>query len=291
MYIKLDRCPSCDSDNVTNHLIASDYLVSNESFALFKCQACTLLFTNPRPNTERLYEYYQSDNYVSHNASRKSPLDLIYHVVRRITTRQKINLLSTYHPSGNLLDYGSGIGYFVQKAQKYYDSYGVEPNSRALAESQKSNSATLVSSLDQLPTALTYDVITLWHVLEHIHDLNQTFENLLRKLSRHGHLFIALPNHLSADASYFGDDWAGYDVPRHLYHFSPHSFQLYLKKYKLKLIKVLPMYFDSYYVSLLSQHRGTFIKKLATAMKIGYSSNQSAKTSGHYSSQIYIVSK
>ena len=179
----------------------------------------------------------------------------------------------------------------MQKAQKYYDSYGVEPNSRALAESQKSNSATLVSSLDQLPTALTYDVITLWHVLEHIHDLNQTFENLLRKLSRHGHLFIALPNHLSADASYFGDDWAGYDVPRHLYHFSPHSFQLYLKKYKLKLIKVLPMYFDSYYVSLLSQHRGTFIKKLATAMKIGYSSNQSAKTSGHYSSQIYIVSK
>jgi predicted SAM-dependent methyltransferase len=135
-----------------------------------------------------------------------------------------------------------------------------------------------------------FDIITAWHVVEHIHDLKETLRLLRKKLSKEGFMFIAIPNIASHDAKLYGAEWAAYDVPRHLYHFNQSSFVFLLKKLKLQLIEVLPMPFDSYYVSLLTEKNnpnGSFLNGLRT----GYISNQKAKESCNYSSLIYIVSK
>lgn len=289
MYKKIDFCPSCKHVTFANRLIAKDHLVSDESFAIVQCQACLLLFTNPRPSDSRLPHYYDSDHYVSHNDKKNSLQNFVYRVVRQITLRQKLKTIRKYHTSGSLLDFGAGTGAFLQKAGAHFDITGVEPSSNAVEHAPVSIKARIYETLDSFKSDQKFDVITLWHVLEHLPNLGTAFREITERLSKKGHLFIAVPNPNSWDSKHYGAHWAGYDVPRHLYHFGQEAMGAFLKPYGLRILETKPMTFDAYYVSMLSERHLTNPYSFIKGLYMGYRSNRSAYISGQYSSLLYVI--
>lgn len=290
MYEKLEQCPTCKNKQFNNYMICDDHSVTGESFALVRCRNCQLVFTNPRPEESNLSKYYKSDAYISHTDQANSIINLIYKVIRKYTLSKKVSLVTKLNSrKGSLLDFGCGTGDFVKVASKSgWQAFGYEPDYDARKLASDKNPSAIIESIKQIPEEL--DIITAWHVVEHISDLKNTLSTLSKKLKVGGHLIIAVPNHQSFDANSYGEKWAAYDVPRHLYHFDSNSMKFLVKKLKLSLTDIQPMKFDSYYVSMLSEK----YKKngsLINAIKIGYQSNRKAKTTKEYSSLIYIIKK
>ncbi|WP_100338283.1 class I SAM-dependent methyltransferase [Hymenobacter chitinivorans] len=294
-YERLENCPVCGKSEFRNKLVVEDKSVSKESFAIVQCQNCTFQFTNPRPGIEAIGRYYESDDYVSHNSTATGVINQAYKVARFFTMRRKVALVNKLAPrKGKLLDYGCGTGHFLAAARSGgWQVAGVEPNARAQQEAservgQPIGNENLVSF-----ESASFDAITLWHVLEHVHNLNETLQQLVRLLKPDGVLIIAVPNVDSLDAQHYRQDWAAYDVPRHLYHFSPKTMKLLLKKHKLTVPETLPMPLDAYYVSMLSEkHRAERGGGLMNVLKAGYKSNKYAEEhEGLYSSVIYVAHK
>lgn len=292
MYEKLDNCPLCKGHKFTNHLIVNDHSVSTESFALMRCDDCSLIFTNPRPDSENIWRYYQSDQYISHTNSTRNLRELLYKLVRIYALRSKLSLIRKYHPNPSLLDYGCGTGHFLQHAlNNKIQVLGIEPTKETTIPKNSAIYNHTFTDLNSLPAKQSFDIITAWHVMEHVHNLRDTFKALVKKLNDGGHLILALPNPSSHDAIKFQEYWAGYDVPRHLYHFNQTSIKTIAKKFKLKLVDTVPMYFDAFYVSMLSEKYKGNKQPLLQGLIQGYNSNNSAKKSGEYSSLIYVLKK
>jgi len=294
-YERLESCPVCGKNEFRNKLVVEDKSVSKESFAIVQCQSCTFQFTNPRPGLADIGRYYESDDYVSHNSAATGVINQAYRVARFFTMRRKVALLNKQAPrKGKLLDYGCGTGHFLATARADgWQVSGYEPSPRAREEAtqrvgQPIGSESLVSFQQG-----SFDAITLWHVLEHVHTLNETLQQLISLLKPDGVLIIAVPNVESLDAQHYRQDWAAYDVPRHLYHFSPKTMKLLLKKHKLTVREMLPMPLDAYYVSMLSEkHKAERGGGLLTVLKAGYKSNRYAEEhEGLYSSVIYVSSQ
>ncbi|WP_349566191.1 class I SAM-dependent methyltransferase [Ekhidna sp. MALMAid0563] len=249
-----------------------------------------MVFTNPRPEQSSLPDYYQSDQYISHTDKGNSLINFIYKLVRKYTITRKIKLIDKLNRgSGSLLDYGCGTGDFIKAANKKgWHAYGYEPDKDAKNIASAKNPDKILDKIENHNGP--FDIITAWHVIEHVSELNKTIKNLKKILAPDGHLIIALPNHKSYDAAYYKEFWAGYDVPRHLYHFDQESIKSFASKFKLRLIHTLPMKFDSFYVSMLSEkYRGN--ANLLNAIKIGLKSNNKARDTNDYSSLIYIFKK
>ncbi len=289
MYEKLEECPICSNKRFDNFLICDDYSVSKESFALVKCTKCSLILTNPRPKKEAIGKYYQSDHYISHTNKANSLTNFLYKAVRYYTTRQKVQLIKKLNRHvGKVLDYGCGTGDFLTACKnKKWKVQGVEPDDKARLIAEQKSLTDIHSNIAQINEK--FDVITAWHVVEHISDLVTTIKTLKKKLKDGGFFVIALPNHMSHDALSYQDKWAAYDVPRHLYHFNRTSMQHFAKKFKLTIKEVLPMKFDAYYISMLSEKykRGNLFRALKTGLK----SNNLASKNGEYASLIYILKK
>ncbi len=290
MFEKLENCPSCGHPQFHNHLICTDHTVSGESFALVKCGKCELIFTNPRPTNQVLPSYYQSSEYISHTNRANSLVNFIYKLVRSITLRHKLKLITRLTKKRELLDFGCATGHFIRFCeQRGWSVTGLEPNEQARATALSGLNGSVHEELKEI--SQTFDIITAWHVIEHVSNLNETIKQLAKLLNDKGTLVIALPNCNSLDAKHYKEHWAGYDVPRHLYHFTQKSFSNLLSKHKLKLIETLPMKYDAYYVSLLSERHMTGKSHFLNAIQQGKKSNLSAKQSFEYSSLIYILSK
>lgn len=292
MYEKLEECPSCKHPKFSNYYIITDYSISDESFALVKCDKCKLIFTNPRPSEENIGKFYQSEDYISHTNKANNLTNFLYKKVRSITLKEKIQLLKSYTDRNKLLDFGCGTGAFLNHTLKNkFDSIGYEtdPSARAIAE--KTSETKILADLKSLQKVKGLDIITAWHVIEHVHKLRNTLNTLRKCLSDDGYLFIALPNPNSYDAELYKEFWAGYDVPRHLYHFTKKSFTQLAHKCKLEVKEIHPMTYDAYYVSLLSEKYKTgkihYFKSFLTGLK----SNKKAITTGEYSSLIYVLTK
>ncbi|UYZ62248.1 class I SAM-dependent methyltransferase [Hymenobacter weizhouensis] len=295
IYERLEKCPVCGKTEFRNKLIVEDKSVSKESFAIQQCTACTFQFTNPRPSAAGIGRYYESEEYVSHNSGAGGVINQAYKVARFFTMRRKVALVNQQAPrKGRLLDYGCGTGHFLAAAKANgWQVAGLEPNPRARQEaSQRVGQPIGTKGLSEFDSE-TFDAITLWHVLEHVHELNDTLRQLINLLRPDGALLIAVPNVDSLDAQHYRQDWAAYDVPRHLYHFSPRTMTQLLKKHKLEVQQVLPMPLDAYYVSMLSEkHRAERGGGLLAVLKAGYQSNRYAAThDGQYSSLIYVARK
>ena len=292
MFEKIENCPICDSPSFTNHLICEDHSISGESFAIVKCNNCDFLFTNPRPSQEVIHKYYESEDYISHSNKGNSLVNIAYKLVRNHTIKKKIKMIRGLLGAEpvRILDVGSGTGEFLKAcSNKGWETIGVEPNQGA-RELATSYGLDIKSSLSEVKDQ--FNVITLWHVLEHLPDLNDTLKSLSKLLKKNGKLIIAVPNNESYDAKEFGAQWAGYDVPRHFYHFTQDSIRKLFKNHNLKLSKTLPMKFDSYYVSMLSNRYQTGSNKYLKSILTGYKSNSYAsKNNNNYSSLIYIVNK
>ena len=293
---RVTECPVCQGTKFNSIFDCQDYTVSHETFSLIECAACHLLITSPRPTDQNLGSYYLSEDYISHSNKSTSILDLIYKISRFFTLRWKAALITKYAASKvlpTILDYGCGTGDFLNHMKTlHWDTAGVEPSALARLQAEKLNQHPMAQNLTDVSGSFT--CITLWHVLEHVADLNQTVHSLSSLLAKNGTMFIAVPNHESMDAIRYKNHWAGYDVPRHLWHFSKENMSLLLRKHGLTVKKIEPMKLDSFYVSMLSEkyiRQKTSLSGLASAFITGLKSNNSGRKNGGYSSLIYIAQK
>jgi 2-polyprenyl-3-methyl-5-hydroxy-6-metoxy-1,4-benzoquinol methylase len=274
------------------HLKLKDYLVSGDSFELIYDASRELLYTHPKPEESKLSGYYPDTNYISHTNQKKSIFDFFYHVVRYVSVQRKLRLLKLYQPKqGALLDVGAGTGFFLRAAKKRgWTVTGIEPNlsAREIANSKAPNTVFDNSRLSRL-TANSFDVITLWHVLEHLPNLDDDIKVIQKLLKPNGRIVVAVPNFKSFDAEYFKTFWAAYDVPRHLWHFSQPSISKVFSQVQMKLESSHPLVMDAYYVSLLSNKLKTGSLRILNSLWIGLLSNLKALKSGEYSSLIYVL--
>ena len=287
----LTNCPICDSTEFDHIITSNDYTVSQNPFNIVGCMQCSFRFTNPRPTNDNLPEFYKSINYISHSNTKKGFVSQVYHLVRKYTLNQKLKLLKANVAVGNLLDYGCGTGTFLKQANaKGWNSYGTEPDegARELSNSNKKLAFVNKQELNAFDPLITFNAITLWHVLEHVTDLQETLEFFKQKLNPNGVLIIAVPNYNSYDAKHYKAHWAAYDLPRHLYHFEAKTISQLLAKYGFALHETYPMKFDSFYVSMLSEKYLSGRINYFKAFFIGLLSNIKAKKATDYSSVIYV---
>jgi 2-polyprenyl-3-methyl-5-hydroxy-6-metoxy-1,4-benzoquinol methylase len=248
-----------------------------------------MLITYPQPSVENLGKYYESEDYISHTDNKRSLFEKLYHFIKSIALKNKLNLINSLQPNkGKILDIGAGTGDFLSVAKNDgWQTIGVEPSDRAKAIA-KNKGVSFVSATSELENH-SFDVISMWHVLEHVPDLDKQIKELKRLLKPTGTLIIAVPNFKSFDAKYYGKFWAAYDVPIHFWHFSKTAIKLLFEKEEMKLEKVLPMKFDSFYVSLLSEKYKSGKMNFIKAFFIGPQSNLKANNNFEYSSHIYIL--
>lgn len=275
-------------------LSCEDHTVSRETFSLYTNHERDMLVTIPQPTVEKLPDYYESEEYISHTDSNRNLLEKAYQIVRQHSLKRKTKLINRVHGGpGRILDVGCGTGDFLEASERSgWSICGVEPNEKAREiASTKTKHKEYFSTIDQLieSNPETFDLITLWHVLEHIPDLYAFIGKLKSLLNPDGVLIIAVPNFKSSDAKHYGPSWAAYDVPRHLWHFSRTSIERIFSDFGMKVLEELPLMFDSFYVSLLSEKYKTGHGNYIKAFYQGMRSNLDAKQSGEYSSLIYLI--
>jgi 2-polyprenyl-3-methyl-5-hydroxy-6-metoxy-1,4-benzoquinol methylase len=289
----LSSCPICESSRLENFLNVKDNFLSKENFSISSCLNCGLKFTNPRPKDDNLSEYYQSEKYYSHSKKKNGFIPWLYQIIKRKNISTKYQQIVPKGQTGRILDIGCGTGDFLLYCkEKSWIISGVEPDkgARKIAETLLEQEIYSANETDQWADS-TFDIITMWHVLEHVSDLNQQFIELQRLIKEDGKLILALPNFKSYDALYYKENWAAWDVPRHLYHFNKQVISQIASNYGFKLLESLPMKWDSYYVSLLSEQSKGSVLSILRASIIGFVSNRKASKSGEFSSKIYIFIK
>lgn len=281
-------------------LKVKDHSVSGEEFELIENPKFGFLQTHPKPEVNKLPEYYKSEDYISHTDTKRNLFEKAYHLVRSVSLKRKLKLINSFienKTSGNsktqktILDVGCGTGDFLKTAQDNgWLVSGIEPNDTARKSANlKTNNAAFNTEQFLKFNKNSFDVITLWHVLEHLPNLEEHISILKSLLKPNGTLIIAVPNYKSFDAKYYKQFWAALDVPRHLWHFNKLSVSNLLASINMKVVKVLPMKFDAFYVALLSEKYKSGKMKPLKGFWIGLQSNLKAKRSGEYSSLIYVV--
>ncbi len=272
-----------------SYLNTKDFSVSQEAFELFHDEELDMLITKPQPDD--LARYYESENYISHTDAKKTLVDKMYQLVKRYSLSKKTKLIAKYFAGEKtLLDVGAGTGDFLLAAKKEgWTITGVEPNSDARTRA-KEKGVEILPAIDVL-TNKKFGVISLWHVLEHLPNLEEQLSILVSHLAADGTLVIAVPNFKSYDATYYKEYWAAYDVPRHLWHFSREAIEKLLAKHEMKLVATKPMVFDAFYVAMLSEKYKTGKQNLLKAFWVGLQSNRKAMRTKEYSSLIYVLKK
>lgn len=250
-------CPLCSYGKISSYLKCIDHLLSREEFELSKCPECGFVFTFKYPDEQNIGKYYESDDYIPHDDSANGFLNLIYLQVRSLMLRKKRRIITkaTGLTKGRILDIGCGTGYFAATMKKGgWDVTGIEPNVKARDFATRHFALNVISPehISELPSG-SFDCVTLWHVLEHFHDPFNYSAEIKRLLRPDGLCLCALPNCSSFDANHYGEYWAAYDVPRHLWHFTPKTFRLFAQKtgFHISGIKSLPL--DVFYISILSE--------------------------------------
>ena len=270
-------------------ITVKDFSVSGESFSLLLNEEYQLLKTHPQPTLDRLGMYYEFDDYISHTDGKRTLFEKMYHFIKRRAIKNKLRLIEQHQPvKGKILDIGAGTGDFLLEAKnKNWETVGDEPNEKA--KSIAINKGVLFADTIEKLESNSFDVITLWHVLEHVPDVAHQVAELKRLLKPSGTLIIAVPNFKSFDANYYKTFWAAYDVPRHLWHFSKTAIEKLFDKQNMNLVAVKPIWFDSYYVSLLSEKNKTGKMNFINGLAIGFVSNVVGIFKNEYSSHIYIL--
>ena len=286
---KLTECPVCHKTEMKHYLTCEDHMKSQKQFTLTKCNNCNLIATNPRPENKDLAEYYNFESYISHSQTKKGLVNKCYHIIKSLNANRKIKLLGK--KKGAVLEIGSGTGYLLNKCKsKGWETTGIEPNAKARDNAKKYNDINLHDSLSAI-TKNSFERIMMWHVLEHVADIESLFEALKEMLKKDGKLIIAVPNPKANETKRYKEHWAAYDVPRHLYHFEKTCIKTIAERYSFQIEKIKPMWFDSFYISLLSEKIKTGKNNYIKALSTGLWSNLKAMTiNGEYSSLVYVLS-
>ena len=241
------KCPICDSDSSNHFLSLKDRLeVSNEIFSLVECD-CNFIYLNPRPNEKEIYTYYKNENYDPHNN-----VNFLYKSIQKFSFIWKVSIIKKISQKNNIsiLDYGAGKGEFASFFKKKNNNCHIDIYEPILNNFNLNNDIQVFSNHSDIK--LKYNIITFWHSLEHIHNLNEVFSLIQKHLISDGYLFIAVPNLDAVEKKYFNKNWAPYDAPRHLYHFNYKSMKKILNKHNFKIINYKTLYQDSIYNIFLS---------------------------------------
>lgn len=298
MGLKITRtnCPCCGSTFIGKKLTCKDYTVSKEVFDIWECDDCTIRFTQGIPDQYSIGRFYKSDSYISHTDSEKGLVNKCYKIARNYTLSWKMNIVKGSVgkglQSGALLDIGAGTGAFLHKAFKSgWSVTGLEPDegARKICKDKYDLETDAPEKLFELPSQ-KFDAVTMWHVLEHVHQLHEYMEEIKRVLKPDGLALIALPNFTSEDAKHYQQYWAAYDVPRHLYHFTPTAISKLVEQHGMKLGSIKPMWLDAFYIALLSEGYKNGKTNLGAAVLNGLKSNIHALNNKQAcSSLVYIV--
>ena len=270
-------------------ITVKDFSVSGESFSLLLNEEYQILKTHPQPTLDKLGSYYEFEDYISHTDGKRTLFEKMYHFIKRKAIRDKVSLINSYQPlKGRILDIGAGTGDFLLECKNQnWDILGIEPNDKAkgIAVGKGIKFGDTIEKLE----SNSFDVITMWHVLEHVPDVEHQVAELKRLLKPSGTIIIAVPNFKSYDANHYKEFWAAYDVPRHLWHFSKTAIEKLFDKQNMNLEDIKPMWFDSFYVSLLSEKYKTGKMNFISGFFIGLISNVSGFFKKEFSSHIYVL--
>jgi 2-polyprenyl-3-methyl-5-hydroxy-6-metoxy-1,4-benzoquinol methylase len=294
--IHYTTCPVCDGSHLKEVFSIKDYTVSKEFFTIVECSTCSLRFTQDVPGSQSINSYYKSEEYISHTDTSKGLINKVYKQVRQITLKQKARQIEKFSrkKKGTLLEIGSGTGTFASyMQQRGWEVTGLEPdmNARKVAADLYNAELKPADNLYQLKSS-SFDVIVMWHVLEHVHELHQYLKQITGLLKEGGKLFIAVPNYTAVDADIYKEYWAAYDVPRHLYHFSPGAISKLMELHQLHVLAYQPMWFDSFYISLLSSRYKNGKTSWLPAIVNGFRSNMHALFNNKKCSSVtYIIEK
>ena len=287
------NCPCCDSDKTQMHLWVKDLFLTGEAFEIQECLKCGLLFTEPRPDPNSIGKYYQSEEYYSHQENKNGFIPRIYETVKGFNLKKKYKLATKGMTKGRMLEIGCGAGDFLKVMEnKGWNCTGIEPSENAKAIARKKVKEQLYNpeDINSLPDE-SFDLITMWHVLEHVDNLKEEIMHLERLLKKGGRLVLALPNFKSADAEYYREYWAAYDVPRHLNHFCRESINNIFKNTTLKLKKTDKLVWDAYYISYMSEKYKNHTLPLLKGAWRGLLSNSKARKSGEWSGLVYVLER
>jgi len=284
-------CPVCNASAISFLIHGKDFSLTGDLFDIIQCENCGLKFTHQIPDKDHIAPYYNFPAYISHTDIKEGWMNQLYHKVRRHTLQQKTNWVQSLFTGhkGTILEVGAGTGAFADAmVHKEWSVTALEPDAASRQKALDNYAINLlpIESLEQL-TPNSFDVITLWHVLEHVHDLKIYIATFKKLLKQNGRLIIAVPNYTSYDAQFYKEYWAAYDVPRHLYHFSPKSMEHLMKSFGMIIANYKPMWFDSFYVSLLSEkYKKSGWMGMIRALFIGLISNFKAYNDNKKASSI-----
>lgn len=288
-----DKCPWCGSENAQLHLELKDLFLTQEPFKILECKECGLLYTTPRPNKDEIRRYYKSEEYYSHQENKEGFIPKVYEKVKSVNLKNKCGIATEGKEKGKALDIGCGVGDFLHTMEQHgWDCTGVEPSEDAKVIAKKRIKGQLLSSEEQenLPDN-SFDVITMWHVLEHVDDIRWQIQQLHRLCKPGGRIVIALPNYKSYDGQYYKAEWAAYDVPRHLNHFNKATLIKIFEESGLRHVKTEKLVWDAYYISYMSEkYRKHSIPLLRGAFR-GLVSNCKARKTGEWSSLVYVFER
>lgn len=288
-----NKCPWCGSEKAQINLWLKDEFLSKEDFHICECLNCGLSYTMPRPNKEKIGEYYKSEEYYSHQENKKGFIPRLYESVKKVNLKHKYKLATQGLNIGKMLDIGCGVGDFLHTAEEHgWTCTGVEPSEDAKAIAKTKTKANIINSedMEKIPDA-TFDLITMWHVLEHVDDLKWQIEQLHRLTKTKGRIVIAVPNYKSYDAQYYKELWAAYDVPRHLSHFNKNVLTKIFKSKNLELVRTDKLIWDAYYISYMSEQYKQHKFPLLKGTFRGCISNCKARHTKEWSSMVYIFEK
>jgi len=292
----INQCPICGGKEIKYIHTSKDYVATGENFEIVCCNKCSHSYTNPRPSANFVGKYYQSKNYISHSGGEKNKFGLtykLYDIIRNISIKSKLKIIKKYNEKGVLLDLGCGLGYFLKgvKDDQVFQAKGIDISEDARKYVKEAFGINVESEIEiNNYGSESVDVITQWHVLEHVYDLEKRMQDLKRILSRNGTLFIAVPNSKSFDAKYYKEFWDGYDVPRHIHHFNRESISLLLTKNGFDITEIKPMWFDAPYISMRSEyHKGNKTLGFILGGIIGMYSNLLSLLTKNYSSILVIA--
>lgn len=285
-----NKCPWCGSNKAQINLWLKDEFLTKKDFHICECLNCGLLYTMPRPSKEKIGAYYKSDEYYSHQENKKGFVPRLYEAIKKINLKHKFRLASRDLPVGKLLDIGCGVGDFLHLAEHNgWQCTGVEPSeeAREIARQRIKGDLLYSEDLEQLPDQ-SFDLITMWHVLEHVDDLKWQVAQLQRLIKPNGRIVIAVPNYRSYDGRFYNAYWAAYDVPRHLNHFNKTVLTKIFKTSGLSLVSMDKLVWDAYYISFMSEQYKHHFMPLVRGVFRGLVSNAKARRSGEWSSLVYV---
>lgn len=289
----ITSCPICESTQRKVFLKSRNFRVNDQAFDVMECGSCAFRYTSPLPSVTEIGEYYDPENYVSHTGTKKGLVNKLFHAARFFTLRNKFNLLQSVSKGKKHLDIGAGNGVFLGfMKEKGWEVSGIELDDASRKKIEENTGLSIAKTVHDNNETHEYDVITMWHVLEHVYDLKKDLEKIKQKLKKDGSLIVAVPNCDSYDAKKYKEFWAAYDLPIHLYHFRENDIRNLFDQYEMEVVEVKPMKFDSYYISMVSEkyknNQKGGLGVLIRGFWNGFVSNLKSKTGG-YSSHIYVI--